>query len=168
MISIVTPVGKFKVWTKRFGNNPTIKVLLLHGGPGGTHEFFDKVGITPQKPGVAIAALPKVNRDVSVPSKCRWITARGSVTINSNHEGNPMSVHTIPATDIPNDDILYEVVNGQIVVQRTAPLFLRMDHRFVHSHQIAKFLNTLCGYLTEPSRLVEADSPNTEVHSAAA
>lgn len=41
MIPIETPVGKFKVWTKRFGNNPTIKVLLLHGGPGGTHEFFE-------------------------------------------------------------------------------------------------------------------------------
>ncbi len=41
MISVETPVGKFKVWTKKFGNNPTIKVLLLHGGPGGTHEFFE-------------------------------------------------------------------------------------------------------------------------------
>jgi proline iminopeptidase len=41
MIPIETPVGKFKVWTKRFGNNPRIKVLLLHGGPGGTHEFFE-------------------------------------------------------------------------------------------------------------------------------
>ena len=41
MIPITTPVGKFNVWTKRFGNNPTIKVLLLHGGPGGTHEFFE-------------------------------------------------------------------------------------------------------------------------------
>ncbi len=41
MIPIKTPVGNFKVWTKRFGNNPTIKVLLLHGGPGGTHEFFE-------------------------------------------------------------------------------------------------------------------------------
>jgi proline iminopeptidase len=41
MIPIETPVGRFKVWTKRFGNNPTIKVLLLHGGPGGTHEFFE-------------------------------------------------------------------------------------------------------------------------------
>ena len=41
MIPIETPIGKFKVWTKRFGNNPTIKVLLLHGGPGGTHEFFE-------------------------------------------------------------------------------------------------------------------------------
>jgi proline iminopeptidase len=33
MIPIKTPVGDFKVWTKRFGNNPRIKVLLLHGGP---------------------------------------------------------------------------------------------------------------------------------------
>jgi proline iminopeptidase len=41
MIPIETTVGKFKVWTKRFGNNPTVKVLLLHGGPGGTHEFFE-------------------------------------------------------------------------------------------------------------------------------
>lgn len=41
MISVETPVGKFNVWTKRFGNNPKIKVLLLHGGPGGTHEFFE-------------------------------------------------------------------------------------------------------------------------------
>jgi proline iminopeptidase len=41
MVSINTPKGKFKVWTKRFGNNPKIKVLLLHGGPGGDHEFFE-------------------------------------------------------------------------------------------------------------------------------
>ena len=41
MISISTPKGDFKVWTKRVGNNPTMKLLLLHGGPGGTHEVFD-------------------------------------------------------------------------------------------------------------------------------
>ena len=41
MITIETPVGKFNVWTKKFGNNPKIKVLLLHGGPGGTHEFLE-------------------------------------------------------------------------------------------------------------------------------
>ena len=41
MIPITTPFGKFNVWTKRVGNNPKIKVLLLHGGPGGTHEFFE-------------------------------------------------------------------------------------------------------------------------------
>ncbi|HRG67955.1 MAG: proline iminopeptidase-family hydrolase [Saprospiraceae bacterium] len=33
--------GKHKVWTKRIGNNPKIKVLLLHGGPGATHEYFE-------------------------------------------------------------------------------------------------------------------------------
>ena len=40
MIPIQTPKGMFKVWTKRVGNNPTIKVLLLHGGPGMTHELY--------------------------------------------------------------------------------------------------------------------------------
>lgn len=40
MIPIQTPVGEFKVWTKRVGNNPKIKVLLLHGGPGATHELW--------------------------------------------------------------------------------------------------------------------------------
>lgn len=41
MIPIHTPKGDFRVWTKRFGNNPKIKVLLLHGGPGCTHEYFE-------------------------------------------------------------------------------------------------------------------------------
>ncbi len=41
MIEINTPKGKFKVWTKRIGNNPRMKVLLLHGGPACTHEYFE-------------------------------------------------------------------------------------------------------------------------------
>ena len=41
MIPISTPKGEFKVWTKRVGNNPTKKLLLLHGGPGATHEVFE-------------------------------------------------------------------------------------------------------------------------------
>ena len=41
IVSIQTPKGKFNVWTKRFGNNPTIKLLLLNGGPGATHEYFE-------------------------------------------------------------------------------------------------------------------------------
>jgi proline iminopeptidase len=41
MIPIRTPQGEFRVWTKRVGNNPTMKVLLLHGGPGATHEYFE-------------------------------------------------------------------------------------------------------------------------------
>jgi proline iminopeptidase len=41
LIPIQTPKGTFNVWTKRVGNNPKIKVLLLHGGPGATHEYFE-------------------------------------------------------------------------------------------------------------------------------
>src|SRR5215472_8037269 len=41
LITVQTPKGPFHVWTKRVGNNPRIKVLLLHGGPGMTHEYFE-------------------------------------------------------------------------------------------------------------------------------
>ena len=41
MIDVTTPRGPFKVWTKRVGNNPRIKLLLLHGGPGFPHEYFE-------------------------------------------------------------------------------------------------------------------------------
>ena len=41
MIPITTPKGTLNVWTKRIGNNPKIKVLLLNGGPGATHEYFE-------------------------------------------------------------------------------------------------------------------------------
>lgn len=41
IIPIHTPKGTFNVWTKRVGNNPRVKVLLLHGGPGATHEYFE-------------------------------------------------------------------------------------------------------------------------------
>jgi proline iminopeptidase len=41
MIPVNTPAGTFRVWTKRVGNNPRVKLLLLHGGPGATHEYFE-------------------------------------------------------------------------------------------------------------------------------
>lgn len=41
MIPIDTPRGEYRVWTKRVGNNPTVRVLLLHGGPGATHEYLE-------------------------------------------------------------------------------------------------------------------------------
>ena len=41
LIPVQTPRGTFRVWTKRVGNNPGIKLLLLHGGPGATHEYFE-------------------------------------------------------------------------------------------------------------------------------
>jgi proline iminopeptidase len=40
-IPVDTPGGRFSVWTKRVGNNPDLKVLLLHGGPGSTHEYLE-------------------------------------------------------------------------------------------------------------------------------
>jgi proline iminopeptidase len=41
LVPITTPKGDFRVWTKRTGNNPQVKVLLLHGGPAATHEYFE-------------------------------------------------------------------------------------------------------------------------------
>src|SRR5690349_9773439 len=41
LIPVSTPAGDFRVWTRRFGNNPDLKVLLLHGGPGATHEYLE-------------------------------------------------------------------------------------------------------------------------------
>ncbi len=40
-LPIETPSGRHFVWTKRIGNNPELKVLLLHGGPGSTHEYLE-------------------------------------------------------------------------------------------------------------------------------
>lgn len=39
-IPIQTPKGQFDVFTQRVGSNPAIKILLLHGGPGMTHQQF--------------------------------------------------------------------------------------------------------------------------------
>ncbi len=41
MIPINTPAGPQRVWVKRIGNNPGLKMLLLHGGPGSTHEYLE-------------------------------------------------------------------------------------------------------------------------------
>src|ERR1700691_2696480 len=41
MIPVSTPSGEFRVWTKRVGNNPDLKVLLLHGGPGASDELYE-------------------------------------------------------------------------------------------------------------------------------
>jgi proline iminopeptidase len=41
LIPVQTPKGTFRVWTKRVGNNPRMKLLLLHGGPAATHEYFE-------------------------------------------------------------------------------------------------------------------------------
>ncbi|HEV3068406.1 MAG TPA: proline iminopeptidase-family hydrolase [Streptosporangiaceae bacterium] len=40
-IPVRTPKGTYQVWVKRTGNNPRLRVLLLHGGPGSTHEYLE-------------------------------------------------------------------------------------------------------------------------------
>ncbi len=44
MIPIETPAGNFNVWTKKVGDHPTVKVLLLHGGPAMTTEYMECFG----------------------------------------------------------------------------------------------------------------------------
>lgn len=39
--------GKYKVWTKKIGSGKT-KVLLLHGGPGFNHEYFECMVCVPR------------------------------------------------------------------------------------------------------------------------
>ncbi len=41
MIPVGSPAGRYRVWVKRIGNNPGLRVLLLHGGPGATHEYLE-------------------------------------------------------------------------------------------------------------------------------
>jgi proline iminopeptidase len=41
MIPVKTDKAAYQVWVKRVGSNPKIKLLLLHGGPGATHEYFE-------------------------------------------------------------------------------------------------------------------------------
>jgi proline iminopeptidase len=43
MIPITTPKGTFNVWTRTLGENPSARVLILHGGPGATHEYLSIV-----------------------------------------------------------------------------------------------------------------------------
>lgn len=40
MIPVSTSSGTHQVWTKRIGNNPDCQMLILHGGPGATHEYL--------------------------------------------------------------------------------------------------------------------------------
>jgi len=40
MIPVETPSGSFEVWTREAGDNPRLRLLLLHGGPGATHEYL--------------------------------------------------------------------------------------------------------------------------------
>ena len=57
-IPVRTPSGTFEVWTKTLGSNPRARVLLLHGGPAATHEYFESVG-----PALAAAGIEAIYYD---------------------------------------------------------------------------------------------------------
>ncbi len=57
-IPITTPRGEFEVWTRTLGDNPDARVLLLHGGPAATHEYFESLG-----PALADAGLEVIYYD---------------------------------------------------------------------------------------------------------
>ncbi|HTX11441.1 MAG TPA: proline iminopeptidase-family hydrolase [Solirubrobacteraceae bacterium] len=40
-VPVTTQSGDFRVWTRRVGTNPDLKVLLLHGGPGASDELYE-------------------------------------------------------------------------------------------------------------------------------
>jgi proline iminopeptidase len=39
-IPVTTPAGEFEVWTRTAGDTSGLTVLVLHGGPGSTHEYL--------------------------------------------------------------------------------------------------------------------------------
>lgn len=41
MVPIEADGGPYKVWIKRTGNNPKLKLLLLHGGPAFGHDYME-------------------------------------------------------------------------------------------------------------------------------
>ena len=48
------------------------------------------------------------------------------------------------------------VRGGQVVICKTAPVFVRADHRLINGHQMGEFIATLRTYLTNPEALVES------------
>ncbi len=54
MIPVETPRGRFQVWTRRVGDHPRIRLLLLHGGPGATHEYFEVLEETLPSAGIEL------------------------------------------------------------------------------------------------------------------
>ena len=65
MIEIATNNKKYKVWTKRIGNNPKIKLLLLNGGPGMSHEYFECMESFLPKEGIEFIYLDQLGTGFS-------------------------------------------------------------------------------------------------------
>ena len=51
------------------------------------------------------------------------------------------------------------VIDGDIVIRRQAPLYIRFDHRMVNIYEAAAFINTLRSYLAEPWKMAQYEKP---------
>ena len=52
-VKMVTVFGKYQVWTQKIGEGK-IKLLLLHGGPGNTHEYLESLANYLAKNGIEV------------------------------------------------------------------------------------------------------------------
>ncbi|GAB3227794.1 proline iminopeptidase-family hydrolase [Hymenobacter seoulensis] len=59
-VKMISIDGKYKVWTQKIGQGK-IKLLLLHGGPGNTHEYFENFPEHLAKEGVEIYYYDQLN-----------------------------------------------------------------------------------------------------------
>jgi pimeloyl-ACP methyl ester carboxylesterase len=74
MIPVETPKGTFQVWAKRVGDNPTMKVLLLHGGPGVGHEYLEPLAELLPEAGIEVPTLViGARHDTMDPEHIRWM-----------------------------------------------------------------------------------------------
>ena len=78
MIPIETPAGTFNVWTKKIGDNPKAKVLLLHGGPAMGCEYMECFRDFLPKEGFEIYEYDQLgcNRSDKPDNDDLWTTAR--------------------------------------------------------------------------------------------
>ena len=77
MIPVTTPKGTFSVWTKRIGNNPGLKVLLLHGGPGATHEYLEAFDSFLPAPGIEYYYYDQLGSGLQRPARGAVAVGRG-------------------------------------------------------------------------------------------
>ena len=78
MIPVETPAGAFNVWTKKIGDSPKVKVLLLHGGPAMGCEYMECFRDFLPKEGFEIYEYDQLgcNRSDQPGNDDLWTTAR--------------------------------------------------------------------------------------------
>ena len=122
MIPITTPKGTFNVWTKRVGNNPTVKLLLLHGGPGVTHEYFEAADAYLPAAGVEYYYYDQLGSYNSDQPKDSWggiLATEYALKYGQNLKGLIISnmMASIPAYNRYADSVLMPAMNQQVLAE---------------------------------------------------